>query len=51
MNKLLIVDDNPQNIYMLEILLKTNGFEVEICFKRLTSAGTGPPEFAGDDHF
>ena len=30
MNKLLIVDDNPQNLYMLEILLKTNGFEVEM---------------------
>jgi signal transduction histidine kinase/DNA-binding response OmpR family regulator len=29
MNKLLIVDDNPQNLYMLEILLKTNGFEVD----------------------
>jgi signal transduction histidine kinase/CheY-like chemotaxis protein len=29
MNKILIVDDNAQNLYMLEILLKTNGFEVE----------------------
>ncbi len=29
MNKLLIVDDNTQNLYMLETLLKTNGFEVE----------------------
>jgi PAS domain S-box-containing protein len=29
MNKILIVDDNPQNLYMLGILLKTNGFEVD----------------------
>jgi signal transduction histidine kinase/CheY-like chemotaxis protein len=30
MNKILIVDDNQQNLYMLEILLKTNSFEVEL---------------------
>jgi CheY-like chemotaxis protein len=29
MSKFLIVDDNPQNLYMLEILLKTNGYDVE----------------------
>ncbi len=29
MRKILIVDDNAQNLYMLEVLLKTNGFEVE----------------------
>jgi response regulator RpfG family c-di-GMP phosphodiesterase len=29
MKRLLIVDDIPQNLYMLEILLTTNGFEVE----------------------
>jgi signal transduction histidine kinase/CheY-like chemotaxis protein len=29
MNKFLIVDDNAQNLYMLEVLLKSNGFEVE----------------------
>ena len=29
MRKILIVDDNSQNLYMLEVLLKTNGFEVE----------------------
>ncbi len=34
MKKILIVDDNIQNLYMLEILLKTNGYEVE-------SAGNG----------
>jgi putative nucleotidyltransferase with HDIG domain len=28
MKKLLIVDDNPQNLYLLDILLKTHGFEV-----------------------
>jgi response regulator RpfG family c-di-GMP phosphodiesterase len=29
MEKILIVDDNSQNLYMLEILLKTNGFAVD----------------------
>ncbi|HTX79184.1 MAG TPA: HD domain-containing phosphohydrolase [Longilinea sp.] len=29
MKRLLIVDDIPQNLYMLEVLLTTNGFEVE----------------------
>lgn len=29
MKRLLIVDDIPQNLYMLEVLLKTNGYEVE----------------------
>jgi putative nucleotidyltransferase with HDIG domain len=28
MKKILIVDDNPQNLYMLEILLKSKGYEV-----------------------
>ncbi|MHC1709341.1 MAG: response regulator [Methanomassiliicoccales archaeon] len=28
MTKVLIVDDNPQNLYMLEAVLKGNGFEV-----------------------
>jgi signal transduction histidine kinase/CheY-like chemotaxis protein len=28
MKTILVVDDNPQNSYMLEVLLKTNGFEV-----------------------
>ena len=29
MTKLLVVDDNRQSLYMAEILLKSNGFEVE----------------------
>ena len=29
MNRFLIVDDIPQNLYFLEILLKTNGYEVD----------------------
>ena len=28
MQKLMIVDDNPQNLYLLEVLLSTNGYEV-----------------------
>jgi response regulator RpfG family c-di-GMP phosphodiesterase len=28
MQKLLIVDDNPQNLYLLEVLLGTNGYQV-----------------------
>ncbi|HEX7556648.1 MAG TPA: HD domain-containing phosphohydrolase [Leptolinea sp.] len=29
MKKILIIDDNPQNLYMLEIMLLSNGYEVE----------------------
>ena len=29
MKRILVVDDNQQNLYMLEVLLKGNGFEVE----------------------
>ncbi len=29
MTKILIVDDNPQNLYLLEVLLRTNGFSVD----------------------
>ncbi len=29
MTKLLVVDDNPQNLYMLQVLLTANNFEVE----------------------
>jgi PAS domain S-box-containing protein len=47
MNKILIVDDNSQNLYMLNILLKTNGFEVEQAsngVEALELAHQGPPE-------
>jgi chemotaxis family two-component system sensor kinase Cph1 len=30
MTKLLVVDDSQQNLYMLQVLLSTNGFEVEL---------------------
>jgi two-component system, cell cycle sensor histidine kinase and response regulator CckA len=29
MNKILVVDDNQQNLYMLQVLLSANGFQVE----------------------
>jgi putative nucleotidyltransferase with HDIG domain len=29
MKKILIIDDNPQNLYMLEIMLLSNGYQVE----------------------
>ena len=29
MKRILVVDDDQQNLYMLEVLLKGNGFEVE----------------------
>ena len=52
MKKLLIVDDLPQNLYMLEILLKTNGFEVEKAangIEALDIAHKNPPEMIISD--
>ncbi len=52
MNKLLIVDDNPQNRYMLEVLLKTNGYQVELAsngIEALDLARTDPPEMVISD--
>jgi len=47
MRKILIVDDIPQNLYMLEVLLKTNGFEVETAvngIEALEKARENPPD-------
>lgn len=52
MNKLLIVDDNTQNLYMLETLLKTNGFEVVQAVngtEALELARTAPPDLIISD--
>jgi signal transduction histidine kinase/CheY-like chemotaxis protein len=52
MKKLLIVDDNPQNLYMLEILLRTNDFEVELAsngIEALELAHRNPPDMIISD--
>ncbi len=52
MNKLLIVDDNVQNLYMLEVLLKTNGYQVELASngaEALELARENPPEMIISD--
>ncbi len=52
MKKLLIVDDLPQNLYMLEILLKSNGYEVEQAsngIEALDVARKNPPEMVISD--
>ncbi len=52
MNKLLIVDDNPQNRYMLEVLLKTNSYNVEVAsngVEALDLARANPPEMIISD--
>jgi PAS domain S-box-containing protein len=52
MKKLLIVDDNAQNLYMLDIILKTNGFEVEQASngaEALELAHQNPPEMVISD--
>jgi response regulator RpfG family c-di-GMP phosphodiesterase len=52
MSKFLIVDDNPQNLYMLEILLKTNGYDVEQAangLEALELARIAPPDIIVSD--
>jgi response regulator RpfG family c-di-GMP phosphodiesterase len=52
MKRLLIVDDLPQNAYLLEVLLKTNGFEVETAangIEALDLAHKNPPEMVISD--
>lgn len=52
MNKILIVDDDAQNLYMLEILLKTHGFEVELAAngsEALELAQRKPPDIIISD--
>jgi putative nucleotidyltransferase with HDIG domain len=52
MKKLLIVDDNPQNLYLLEVLLKTHGYEVAQAFdgnEALELARKTPPEMIISD--
>ncbi len=52
MKKLLIVDDNPQNLYLLDVLLKTHGFEIAQAFngiEALEIARKNPPEMIISD--
>ena len=52
MKKILIVDDLPQNLYMLEVLLKSNGYEVEQAsngIEALEIARKNPPEMVISD--
>jgi response regulator RpfG family c-di-GMP phosphodiesterase len=52
MKKILIVDDLPQNLYMLEILLKSNGYDVDQAsngIEALEIARKDPPEMVVSD--
>lgn len=52
MTKLLIVDDNQQNLYMLQVLLSANGFEVELASngaEALEQARCAPPDMIISD--
>ena len=52
MKKIMIVDDLPQNLYMLEVLLKSNGYEVEQAsngIEALEIARKNPPEMVISD--
>ncbi len=50
--RLLIVDDNPQNRYLLEVLLRTNGYNVDLAsngVEALDLAHKNPPEMIISD--
>lgn len=52
MKRLLIVDDMPQNLYLLEVLLKTNGYEIETAVngkEALEIAKANPPDMVVTD--
>ncbi|MEQ8221294.1 MAG: ATP-binding protein [Candidatus Eremiobacterota bacterium] len=52
MSRLLIVDDNEQNLYMLEVLLVANGFQVQQACngaQALELARTNPPDMIVTD--
>ncbi len=52
MSKLLIADDNPQNLYMLKVLLSANGFQVETAsngVEALERARSAPPDMIISD--
>jgi len=47
MTKLLVVDNSQQNLYMLQVLLSANGFEVELAAngaEALERARRAPPD-------
>ncbi len=52
MTRILIADDNPQNLYMLDIILKANGYEVISASngaEALDLARKGPPDLIISD--
>jgi len=52
MSRLLIVDDNPQSLYMLQVLLSANGFELELAsngVEALERARRAPPDMIISD--
>jgi CheY-like chemotaxis protein len=52
MPKILIVDDNPQNLYLLEILMSTNGYEVSQAsngYDAFEMAKANPPDVIVSD--
>ena len=52
MTRLLIVDDNPQSLYLLQVLLSTNGFELELASngaEALERARRAPPDMIISD--
>jgi len=52
MTKLLVVDDNQQNLYMLQVLLSANGFKVELASngaEALERARRAPPDMVISD--